>query len=85
MQGFLKWGLLHHQLYSKYLCIPTQQNNLYSMKKTKTNFSTLLHRSLQKLSFIFMIVLRLKENQKVYNIQNYNLEIFIKTCLVILK
>ena len=49
------------------------------MKKTKTNFSTLLHRSLQKLSFIFMIVLRLKENQKVYNIHNYNLEISIKT------
>ena len=32
-----------------------------------------------------MIVLRLKENQKVYNIQDYNLEISIKTCLVILK
>ena len=32
-----------------------------------------------------MIVLRLKENQKVYNIQDYNLEIFIKTCLGVLE
>ena len=32
-----------------------------------------------------MIVLRLKENQKVYNIQDYNLEMFIKTCLGVLE
>ena len=30
-----------------------------------------------------MIVLRLKENQKVYNIQDYNLEISIRTCLLL--
>ena len=44
-------------------------------KKQKQISQTLLHRSL---SFIFMIVLRLKEYQKVYNIQDYNLEISIK-------